>query len=443
MQIQLSDKFNYRRLLRFVAPCIAMIVFTSIYCVVDGLFVSNFAGKTPFAALNLIWPFIMILGSLGFMIGTGGSAIVSKTLGEGRNDDANKYFSFLIFFTCAISVVIAVGCVFAVPSVSKLLGAEGELLSYSVEYGRILVIGVPTFILQNVFQSFCTTAEKPKFGFWVTVAAGMTNIVFDAIFVAGCRMGLKGAAIATVMSQAVGAVVPLIFFIKPRGGLLKFTRCEFYGKVLLKTLTNGSSEFVANISGSIVSMLFNYQLMRLTGENGVAAYGVLMNVNFIYVAIFIGYSIGVAPIIGFNYGAQNTDELKNVVKKSIVIMWIIGAAMVALAEALAVPLSKLFVGYDAELYEMTRNAFFVYSFEFVFVGINIFGSSMFTALNNGAVSAAISFVRTIIFQVASVIVLPMLLGLNGIWMSGIVANACATIVTAICFFALRKRYGYI
>lgn len=442
MQIKLSDKFNYRRLLRFVAPCIAMMVFTSIYGVVDGLFVSNFTGKTQFAGINLIWPFVMVLGSVGFMIGTGGSAIVSKTLGEGRTEDANRYFSFLIYFTCAISVVIAVGCVFAVPKVAELFGAEGELLSYSVIYGRILVIGVPTFILQNVFQSFCTTAEKAKFGFWVTVAAGVTNIVFDAVFVVGCRMGVKGAAIATVMSQAVGAVVPLIFFIKPRGSLLRFTKCGFYGKVLLKTFTNGSSEFVANISGSIVSMLFNYQLLRLAGENGVAAYGVLMYVNFIYIAIFVGYSIGVAPIIGYNYGAKDRDELKNVVKKSIIIMWIFGAAMVALAEALAIPLSKLFVGYDAELYEMTRNAFFVYSFEFAFVGINIFGSSMFTALNNGVVSAVISFLRTIVFQVASVMLLPMLLGLNGIWMSGIVANACATIVTAVCFFAFRKRYGY-
>ena len=442
MPIKLSDKFTIRRLLKFVTPCIAMMVFTSIYGVIDGLFVSNYAGKTQFAGINIIWPFVMIVGSVGFMIGAGGTAIVSKTIGEGRHDDANKYFSFLIYMTIALGAALAVGGYFAVSPIATLLGAEGELHYYSALYGKILVIGIPLFMLQNVFQAFCTTAERPRFGFFVTLGAGLTNIVFDGVFVAALGMGIRGAAIASVMSQAVGALIPLAYFFARNGSLLRLTRCAFYGKVMLKTFTNGSSEFVGNVSGSVVSMLFNLQLMKLAGENGVAAYGVLMYVNFIYVAIFIGYSIGTAPIIGYNYGAGNAAELKNVFRKSLILMVIFGAVMTGLAEALSYPLSLLFVGYDAELLKMTERAFYIYSVVFLFAGVNIFGSSFFTALNNGLVSALISFLRTLVFQIASVMLLPMLWGLNGVWLSGITSEALATAVTVAFFVCLRKKYKY-
>lgn len=442
MPIKLSDNFTYKRLLKFVAPCIAMMVFTSVYGVVDGLFVSNFAGKTAFSAVNLIWPFIMILGSVGFMIGSGGTAIVSKTMGEGRYDDAQKYFSFLIYATSVFGVALAIGGFFAVAPILRMLGAKGELLSLSTVYGRILAAGTPLFILQNVFQAFCTTAERPKFGFWVTVGAGVTNMVFDAMFVAWFKWGVIGAAAATVMSYAVGSIIPLIFFAVNRSSLLRFVKCGIYGRVLGKTFANGSSEFVSNVSGSVVSMLFNMQLMRFAGENGIATYGVLMYVNFIYIAIFIGYSIGAAPIVGYNYGACNTVELKNVYRKSLILMSILGVLMTALAESLAYPLSVMFFGYDPELCAMTENAFRIYSVVFVFAGVNIFGSSFFTALNNGVVSAIISFIRTIVFQIAAVMLLPMLWGLNGIWLSGIVSETLATVVTVGCFVGFGKRYGY-
>ncbi len=442
MPIKLSDNFTYKRLLKFVAPCIAMMVFTSVYGVVDGLFVSNFAGKTQFAGLNLIWPFIMIVGSVGFMIGAGGTAIVSKTIGEGRRDDANRYFSFLIYSTIALGAALAVGGYFAVSPIATLIGAEGELHTYSTLYGRILIAGIPLFMLQNVFQAFCTTAERPRFGFFVTVGAGVANIVFDAIFVAGLGMGIKGAAIGTLMGQAIGAIVPLVYFFTRNRSLLRFMRCSFYGKVMLKTITNGSSEFVSNVSGSVVSMLFNLQLMKLAGENGIAAYGVLMYVNFIYVAVFIGYAIGVAPIVGYNYGADNSAELKNVFRKSLVLMGVFGAVMTALAEALSHPLSLLFVGYDGTLCAMTERAFYIFSTSFVFAGLNIFGSSFFTALNNGLVSALISFLRTLVFQIATVMLLPMLWGLDGVWLSGIVSEALATAVTVSFFVGMRKKYKY-
>ncbi len=410
MKISLSDHFTYRKLLKFVAPSAVMMMFTSIYGVVDGLFVSNYVGKVPFAAINLVMPFIMILGGIGFMIGTGGSALVSKTLGEGDRKKANRYFTMMIYLSLICGAAASViGFVFIRP-ISYLLGATDAMIGDCVEYGRMIFLFTTAFMMQNVFQSFLVTAEKPRLGLLATVGAGVTNMALDAWFIVGLGWGVKGAALATGISQTVGGILPLIYFLRPNSSLLKITRTKLEGRPVFLAVTNGSSELMSNISASVVSMIYNFQLMKFAGEDGVAAYGVLMYVQFVFIALFIGYAIGSAPIIGYHYGAINHSELKNMLKKSIIIMSISGVIITLLAQALALPIAKVFVGYDEGLFDMTVHAFRVFSFSFILAGINIFASSFFTALNNGAVSAAISFLRTLIFQSTAVIVLPMILG---------------------------------
>lgn len=442
MKISLSDHFTYRKLLKFVAPSAVMMMFTSIYGVVDGLFVSNYVGKVPFAAINLVMPFIMILGGIGFMIGTGGSALVSKTLGEGDRKKANRYFTMMIYLSLICGVAASViGFVFIRP-ISYLLGATDAMIGDCVEYGRMIFLFTTAFMMQNVFQSFLVTAEKPRLGLLATVGAGVTNMALDAWFIAGLGWGVKGAALATGISQTVGGILPLIYFLRPNSSLLKITRTKLEGRPVFLAVTNGSSELMSNISASVVSMIYNIQLMKFAGEDGVAAYGVLMYVQFVFIALFIGYAIGSAPIIGYHYGAINHSELKNMLKKSIVIMSISGIIMTLLAQALALPLAKVFVGYDEGLFDMTVHAFRVFSFSFILAGINIFASSFFTALNNGAVSAAISFLRTLIFQSTAVIVLPMIWELDGIWLSITVAEVFALIISVTFLVTKRKKYNY-
>lgn len=442
MRIQLSDHFSYGRLIRFTLSSIVMMIFTSIYSVVDGLFVSNFVGKTPFAAINLIMPILIILGALGFMIGTGGSAIVAKTLGEGDPVRANRYFSMLVYTTVVGGAVLAAAGELSLPLVSELLGAEGAMLQDCILYGRIILAALPAFMLQNVFQSFMITAEKSRLGLAVTVAAGLTNMVLDFVFIVPLGWGLAGAAIATAISQVIGGAVPIVYFARKNDSLLRLTKAKFEGRILLRTCTNGSSELMSNISASIVTMLYNFQLMRLAGEDGIAAYGVVMYVNFVFSAIFIGYSIGAAPVIGYHYGAQNHAELKNLFRRSLVLVVISGVAMTVLAELLAQPLTHVFVGYDAGLYALTVRGFMLYSISFLVSGVNIFGSAFFTALNNGLVSAAISFLRTLVFQVAAVLLLPLLLGIDGIWLAIVTAELLALAVTLVFLIVKRKQYHY-
>lgn len=442
MKISLSDHFTYRKLLRFVAPSAVMMMFTSIYGVVDGLFVSNYVGKVPFAAINLVMPFIMILGGIGFMIGTGGSALVSKTLGEGDRKKANRYFTMMIYLSLICGAAASViGFVFIRP-ISYLLGATDTMIGDCVEYGRMIFLFTTAFMMQNVFQSFLVTAEKPRLGLLATVGAGVTNMALDAWFIVGLGWGVKGAALATGISQTVGGILPLIYFLRPNSSLLKITRTKLEGRPVFLAVTNGSSELMSNISASVVSMIYNFQLMKFAGEDGVAAYGVLMYVQFVFIALFIGYAIGSAPIIGYHYGAINHSELKNMLKKSIIIMSISGVIMTLLAQALALPIAKVFVGYDEGLFDMTVHAFRVFSFSFILAGINIFASSFFTALNNGAVSAAISFLRTLIFQSTAVIVLPMIWELDGIWLSITVAEVFALIISVTFLAAKKKKYNY-
>lgn len=442
MKIYLSDKFTYGKLLRFTAPSIIMMIFTSIYGVVDGFFVSNYVGKTPFAAVNFIYPFLMILGTVGFMFGTGGSAIVAKTLGENNEEKANRLFSFFVYISVALGAVIAVLAFIFIRPIAAALHAEGELLENCVLYGRIFILGLPMYVLQMEFQSFFVTAGKPGLGFLSTVAGGLTNMIFDALFIVVFKWGLAGAAAATVMGQCVGGIIPLAYFFRPNTSLLRLGKTNFDGAALLKATTNGSSELMSNISMSLVSMLYNVQLIKYAGEDGVSAYGVLMYVNLVFLAIFIGYSIGTAPVIGYHYGAKNPAEIGSILKKSFVIIGISSLAMLGFSEVMAGPLSRIFVGYDPALYEMTVHGFRIFSFQLLFAGVSIFASSFFTALSNGGVSAMISFLRTLVFQTAAILLLPLIWKLDGIWISIVAAELVSFVVSLIYIAAKRKKYGY-
>lgn len=441
-KIQLSDHFDYKRLIRFALPSIIMMVFSSIYGVVDGYFVSNEAGKTAFAAVNFIIPFTLILGSFGFMFGTGASALISKTIGEGDSKKANEIFSLVVYVSIVLGVFFAIIGIIVIRPVAQFLGARGEMLEQCVRYGIIILAALPFYILQYEFQCLFPTAEKPELGLFVTLFAGCANIVFDALFVAVLKMEVTGAAIATAVCQFLGGVIPMIYFARKNKSLLKLGKCKFDFNALLKTCTNGSSEFMSNISMSLVSMFYNAQLMKYAGENGIAAYGVLMYVAMIFLAIFIGYSVGTAPVVGYHFGANNSGELKNILKKSFIIIAFSAVAMFIAGEVLAVPLSKLFVGYDKTLFEITKHAFAIFSFSFLFSGFSIYGSSFFTALNNGLISALISFLRTLVFQIIAVILLPLVFELDGIWLSIVVAEFLSVVTTAVFLIAKRKKYGY-
>lgn len=443
MKIQLSEHFTYNKLLRFVFPSIVMMIFTSIYSVVDGLFVSNFVGKTALASINLILPFLMGLSALGFMIGTGGSAIVAKTLGEGDPKRANSYFSMLVYVTAIGGIILALLGMLLVPSVVSFLGAEGELLSNCILYGRISFISMPAFMLQNVFQSFFVTAEKPKLGLAVIITAGVTNMILDLLFVGILGFGLAGAAVATVCGEMIGGLFPIFYFSGKNSSLLRLGKTQFNGRILMQTCVNGSSELMTNLSSSIVNSLYNIQLMKFAGENGVAAYAAIMYVNFIFIAIFLGYSIGSAPIISYHYGAGNHGELKNLYKKSLQLVGSWGILLFVLAQLLATPLAKLFVGYDSTLLAMTQTGFRIYSLVYLINGFNIFGSSFFTALSNGVVSAVISFLRTLVFQIGAVFILPIVFGgINGIWSSVTVAELLTLCITITFFVRQRRKYHY-
>lgn len=443
MKIQLSDHFTYGRLLRFTLPSIVMMIFTSIYGVVDGIFVSNFAGKTAFAAVNLIMPYLMIFGVIGFMLGTGGTALISMTLGMGDKKKANELFSMLTYVAIAGGLALTVVSIVFMRPAAIALGATGQMLEDCVLYGNITQIASTAYVLQFAFQSFCITAEKPKLSLAMMVTAGVCNIVLDALFVAVFHWGLVGAAVATATAQIIGAVIPLIYFFRPNDSLLRLGKCCFDGKALLRACTNGSSELMSNLSMSLVSMLYNLQLIKYAGENGIAAYGVIMYVNFVFIAVFIGFVIGSAPIIGYNHGADNRSELKNMFRKSLVVVACFAAVMAASAFFLAEPLARIFVGYDQELMAMTIRGFRIYSLSFLLCGFNIFGSSLFTALNNGLVSAAISFVRTLICQIAAVFLLPLILGQDGIWLAIVAAESVALVLTIFCFLKFKDRYHYL
>ena len=443
-RIQLSDHFTYGRLLRFTLPSIGMMIFASIYSVVDGLFVSNFAGKTPFAALNLIFPMLMILATVGFMFGTGGSAIVAHAFGSGDKEKANRYFSLFVYVTFGLGVVFSVLGICFVRPIAMAMGAEGELLEYAVQYAQIILLALPFNALNYLFQSFLVTAEKPKIGFVVTLSAGLTNMLLDLILVTLLPQPYKlaGAAVATAASQMLGGLIPLVYFLRKNDSILRLGKTRFEGKAIVRAAVNGSSEFMSNVSMNLVGMLYNIQLMKYAGEDGIAAYGVMMYVNFVFAAAFIGYSIGSAPLFGFHHGARNGKELRSLLQKSLIMTGVAGGAMVLLGQVLAVPLSRFFVGYDPALMAITVAGFRVYILAFPFMGYAIFCSGFFTALGDGVTSAAVSFLRTVVFQTAAVLLLPLILGIDGIWGSVVVAEMMAVAFSVMFILVKRKRYGY-
>lgn len=442
MSISFASHFTYKKLLRITLPSVIMLVFTSIYGVVDGFFVSNFVGKESFSAVNFIIPYLMILGSLGFMFGTGGGALIAKTMGEGDTKRSDELFSMIVYVSIACGILLTILGLLTLRPLASALGVEGRMLEDSVRYGRIVLLVLPAYILQYEFQCLFATAGKAKLGLYVTVAAGLTNMVLDALFVAVLPFGLEGAAAATALSQCAGGIIPLIYFARPNDSFLRLGKTALDGRSLGKICVNGSSELMSNISMSVVNMLYNVQLLKYAGEDGVAAYGVLMYVNMVFQAIFIGYSVGVAPIISYQYGAQNHEELRSIRKKSLLLIGIFAIAMFGAAYGLSRPLSTLFVGYDTELLELTVHAFFIFSFSFLFSGFAIFGSSFFTALNDGPTSAAISFLRTLVFQVVVVVVLPLIWDVDGIWVSVTVAEIMAMLVTVFFLCVKQKKYQY-
>ena len=440
--VQLNDHFTYKKLFKAVIPSVAMMVFISIYSIIDGLFVSNFVGTTAFAGLNLIYPVLMIVGAIGFMIGTGGSALVSKTLGEGNKEKANKYFSMFIWMTFILGIIVSSILIILTPNIAILLGAEGEMIDYCVTYGRICLAFQTSFIVQNAFQAFFVTAEKPHLGLILSIISGCTNIVLDFLFIVLFEMGIAGAALATGISQTIGAVVPIFYFVLKKDLIIKLGKPYFKLRPMLKGCTNGLSELFTNISASIVSIIYNYQLMSLAGENGIASYGVILYAQFIFLAVYFGYSMGTAPIFGFNYGAKNTFEFKNLFKKSLKVIGCSAIVLVLASELLARPISMFFVGYDKVLLDMTIRGFRIFAISFLICGFNIFSSAFFTALNNGLVSLLLSIGRTFIFQIIAVVLLPYYFGLDGIWLSIIMSELLALFVTIFFFILMRKRYQY-
>lgn len=442
MNIELSEHFTYKKLIRFTIPTIIMMIFTSIYGIVDGIFVSNFVGADSFAAVNLIMPALMILGSIGFMIGTGGSALVSKTIGEGNKDKANQYFSMLIYLLIIVGTILTFVGVAIVEPVSKLLGADEAMLGDCIIYGRTIIMFLVPFVLQNCFQSFVIVAEKPAFGLIIAIVSGVTNMVLDFLFMYVFKLGVFGAGLATGISQTVGGAIPLIYFIRKNSSSLRLVKAKFEVKAILQTCMNGSSEMLTNLSLSLVNMLYNMQLMKYVGSSGIVAYGIIMYVGFIFIGTYLGYSVGTAPIIGYHYGAGNTGELKDLLKKSIRLIAITSLVMTGLAEILSRLLASIFVSYDVELLNMTTQAIRIFAISYLISGFNIFSSSFFTALNNGVVSAIISFLRTLVFQIAMIFILPMIWGVNGIWLAVVFAEILALIVSVVLLLINKDKYQY-
>ncbi len=420
-----------------------MMLFTSIYVIADGYFVSNWVGKTALAAVNFAYPVLMILGSIGFMFGTGGSALISSRLGEEKPEEANDIFSFIVVFSLLLGILLTILGLIFMERIAYMMGARGELLKNTTIYGKIILTCLPSYILQYEFQCLFVTADKPRLGLYVTVAAGITNIVFDYLLICVFHTGVVGGAAATALSQLVGGVIPLVYFMKKNSSRLRLRLdFRFDGKSLIKTMTNGSSEFMSNVSASIVGAIYNLQLLKYAGEDGLAAYSIIMYVGIVFMSLFIGYSVGSAPIISYNYGSGDREHLKSIVKKSFVIISLGAVTMTLLSYLLSRPLGMIFVSYDRELLEFTIHAFRLYAVSFLFCGFSIFSSSLFTALNNGVVSALISFLRTLFFQIVSVLTIPLILGTDGIWLATALAELLSLIFSLSLVIIYRKRYGY-
>ena len=441
--MQFDTHFTVKKLLSAAFPLIVMMIFTSLYSVADGLFLSNFAGKEAFAAVNFIMPYLMFFPSTGFLFGSGGSALIAKRLGEKRDREADEIFTTLLGVSALTGLVLAIlGLIFLRP-VAELQGAEGALLQNSLLYGRIYLLGTPASVVQFEFESLYPASGKNKLGLWATVASGGLNIVLDAIFLGVFSWGIRGAAVATILSQWLGGLLPFFYYRSRRNtSLLHLVRCRPRIREMGRVCTNGASEMVNNISNSVVSLLYNVQLLRLAGDDGIAAYGVMMYINFLFTAVFWGYVSGAAPIVSYHYGAGNHRELKSLLRQSLLLLSSGSLLMFLLSVLLARPVSSIFVGYDPVLFQMTIRGFRLFSLSFLFAGLSIFGSSFFTALNNGLISAILSFSRVFLFQVPAVLLLPRFFELDGIWLSAAVAEFFTALMGGIFILAKRKKYHY-
>ncbi len=441
-QISIADHFDYKKLIEFTRPSIMMMIFTSIYGMVDGYFVSNYSGAVPFAALNIMWPFLMVISAVGFMFGSGGMALVAMKLGQQKTKQANEIFSLITYVLIITGIIFSIlGYIFT-PQAAVFLGAADELLPYSIQYARINMVGMTAFMLQHLFQSFLITAERPRMGFWITVAAGITNMILDYYLVAVLKMGLSGAAWATVISQLVGGIIPLIYFMMPNKTVLRLGRTHWNGNAIFRTCINGSSEFLSNAASSIVGMLYNHQLLYFIGTNGVAAYGVIMYVNFIFIGIYFGYAMGISPVIGYHFGANNKEELKNLFNRSMRLLITTGVVLTIIAELTAGILAKVFVGYDTELLELTKRGMMIYDIAFLMMGVNVFGSALFTALNNGKVSALLSVVRSVILEVSMILLLPPIFGGQSLWAIVVLVELGSLLLTVVMIVKYRRFYKY-
>lgn len=443
MNIQLSDHFDYKRLIIFTVPSMMMMILSSIYGMVDGYFVSNFVGKNALAAINLIMPFPMICSAIGMMLGSGGAALIARTLGRKQNERANRIFSLVITVSTLIALVSAIlGAIF-IPEISVLLGANEAILDECVVYGRIFMFSLVPFALQSIFDVLLVTAERPRLGLVFTICAGLTNIVLDLLLLGYFHLGIEGAAWATFFSSLVGGVGPLLYFLLPNKSMLRLASKPIWdGRVLQKICWNGSSEMISSISGSVCAILYNLQLMSLMGEDGVAAYGVIMYVDFIFISLLGGYMMGLENIVAYHHGAENHEEVKSLRQKSLKFVAIMGLLMFVAAELSAGALANFFVGYDQALTELATHAFRLYASAFLVMGFNSFASSFFTALGNGSISATISFCHTFVFEILAVLLLPLCLGADGIWLSLLVAECCCLLVSWFFFKRNQKRYQY-
>lgn len=436
-----NKEINMKNMLTFTIPTMVRMVFVSMYSIVDGIVVSNFVGSLGLSAINIVYPVLNVCMALAFMLAAGSNAIMGKKMGEGKVYEANSFMSLTVIVNVAAIIVFTAIFLMWDEKIYMMLGSDEELLPYCMEYGRIIVLGGPVWVMQVLFQSYLVTADKPHMGLWLSVAAGVTNIVLDVIFVGAFRMGMAGAAMASVAGMMIGGLVPLTVFFNKKS-LIHFEKPVWEGREFLKALGNGSSEMVSNLASAVTTTLFNLQMMALIGEKGVAAISAILYLQFIFLAVFFGFVSGISPVVSYNYGAGNKTNIHRTFKISMKIVIIFSLSMFALAEVFTGGLVLVFASKDAVLSELMISGFRIIAVSILFSGLNIFASGFFTALNNGRVSALISILRTFVLEAGALILLPEFMGIDGVWWSLPAAEILSAVIAVVMIVKYRKTYGY-
>ncbi len=443
MEHALAKKFSLASLLLFAAPNIIMMIVLSMYIIVDGMFVARFIGTTALSAINMFYPAICFEMALGIMIATGGSAIAAKKLGEGKQKEAQNNLSFLMVVEGSFGIVIAVvGNLFTAEIVS-FLGASAAQAPLSITYAKIIFSFAPAFFLQTAFQTFFVTAGKPALGLIVTILGGVANILLDYIFMAPLRLGVTGAAIATGIGYCIPAMVGVIFFLKAKTNPFHFVRPRFDGKVLLQACANGSSEMVTNLSNAVTTFLFNFTLLQFYGEDGVASITIILYFQYLFTALYFGYSNGIAPIISYKYGNDDRKQLQALFKNSVLFLIISSIAANVLLHFTISKLLTIFTAENSPVYQITLHGFSIYSMAFMIMGLGIFSSAMFTAFSDGITSAIISFSRTFLFIVGAILLLPAILGERGVWLAVPIAEAFGFLISILYLIGKKQKFHYI